>query len=107
MLLTIQSVNFDNGQRIPEKYTCEGPDISPELRWENPPEKTESFAILCDDPDAPIGNWNHWVVFDIPSDVRSIPEGATDVPGIQGKNDFGDHSYGGPCPPPGKRPSAN
>jgi hypothetical protein len=85
---------------IPQKYTCDGADISPHLKWKNAPEDTKSFAVSCNDPDAPAGDWIHWIVHDIPSDVKEIPQGSP-VPGSEAENDFGKISYGGPCPPGG------
>lgn len=89
---------------------CGGRNVSPALEWRNPPAGTKSFALLMHDPDAPNANgfW-HWIVYDIPADARSLPAGAGDVyrklmPAgvIQGRSDFGNEGYGGPCPPPGR-----
>lgn len=104
MILTSDA--FDNGQEIPVKYTCDGENVSPFLSWDSFPEETKSFAIFCDDPDAPSGGWVHWVVYNIPVEVTSLQEGlATDsVLGngiIQGLTDFKRTGYGGPCPPSG------
>ncbi|MFO7795637.1 MAG: YbhB/YbcL family Raf kinase inhibitor-like protein [Promethearchaeati archaeon] len=93
------SNDFDQDGMIPKKFTCDGDDISPHLRWENAPDNKKSFAILCDDPDAS-GGWIHWIVYNIPPDVNEIPQGGP-VPGSEGKNDFGKTDYGGPCPPGG------
>lgn len=81
--------------------------MSPPLRWGPPPQGTRSFALIADDPDAPVGAWVHWVVFNIPADEREMPEGAPPKEvfpkgGRQGLNDFNRIGYGGPCPPPGK-----
>ncbi len=102
--LELRSV-FGYGERIPVKYTCDGEDVSPPLEWE-PLKGVKSYALIVEDPDAPMGTFTHWVLYDIPGDVRSLPEG---VPkegetryGKQGLNDFGRIGYGGPCPPPGK-----
>jgi len=97
---------FSHQGTIPVPYTCDGQDLSPPLRWDDVPPTTQSFALICDDPDAPRGTFVHWVLFNLPADRRSLPEG---VPGdrvladggIQGKNDFGNFGYGGPCPPSG------
>lgn len=94
------SNDFDQDGMIPKKFTCDGADISPHLSWEDVPEDTKSFAISCNDPDAPTGDWIHWIVHDIPSDVKEIPQGGS-VPGSEIENDFGKNSYGGPCPPSG------
>lgn len=107
MALELKSTAFINGEHIPPKYTCKGEDISPPLTWDNVPQNTHSFALICDDPDAPMGTWVHWVLYDIPQDKRSLPEGVKkdrvlDDGSKQGITDFGKVGYGGPCPPPGK-----
>lgn len=102
----VESLAFKAGGEIPKKFTCEGEDISPALRWTHPPRGTQSFALIAEDPDAPSGTWVHWVVYDLPGSLRELPD---DVPkqralpggGAQGRNDFGRIGYGGPCPPPG------
>jgi Raf kinase inhibitor-like YbhB/YbcL family protein len=91
---------------IPSKHTCQGKDISPILSWTGAPQGTKSFALICDDPDAPMGTWVHWVYYDIPPSTTSLPEGissdAKPSPGgTHGVNDFGKLGYGGPCPPSG------
>jgi Raf kinase inhibitor-like YbhB/YbcL family protein len=88
---------------IPVKFTCEGADVSPELRWSDIPANTHSFALIVDDPDAPVGTFTHWVLLDIPSDRISLAEGESKT-GVAGKNDFGRAEYGGPCPPRGHGP---
>jgi Raf kinase inhibitor-like YbhB/YbcL family protein len=107
MAFTITSTSFQSGETIPKKFTCDGADVSPELSWMNPPPGTQSFALISDDPDAPVGNWNHWVLFDLPAATSNLPEGVTKIDelpggGRQGRNDFRKIGYGGPCPPPGK-----
>jgi Raf kinase inhibitor-like YbhB/YbcL family protein len=107
MAFTITSTSFQSGGDIPKKFTCDGADVSPELSWTNPPAGAQSFAVLSDDPDAPVGNWNHWVLFDLPPATSNLPEGVAkmdELPGggRQGRNDFRKIGYGGPCPPPGK-----
>lgn len=107
MSLTISSPSFTNGDPIPKKFTCDGPDVSPQLTWTDPPAGTKIFALLADDPDAPAGNWNHWAMWNIPATVRSVPEGVkrnTHLPdgSEQGMNDFHKAGYNGPCPPAGK-----
>jgi hypothetical protein len=104
--MKIESSSFMQGQPIPQKYTCDGGDVSPQLRWSNAPEGTKTFAVIADDPDAPAGTWVHWVIYNIPGDKHELPEGvektaATPV-GEQGVNDFRKVGYSGPCPPPGK-----
>lgn len=96
-----------NGENIPKKYTCDSLDISPAIRWGDVPPYTESFAIICIDPDAPGRIWTHWVIFNIPADTGRLEENTAKVnilPGgiTQGVNDFGSYGYRGPCPPPGK-----
>ena len=103
--LAVLSAAFAMGGAIPERYAC-GP-CSPPLSWSEPPAGTQSLAILCDDPDAPVGDWVHWVVFNLAPDVRALPENvARDaaLPGvaIQGVNDYDRRGYDGPCPPPGR-----
>ena len=97
--MKLTSSAFNHEDFIPEKYSCKGDDINPELKWENVPENTKSFALSCKDPDAPIGTFVHWLVYDIDKDQREIGENT--VPGKQVKNNFGKENYGGPCPPSG------
>jgi Raf kinase inhibitor-like YbhB/YbcL family protein len=102
MALTLTSPGFSNGEHIPRQYTCDGEDMSPELRWQGAPAETESFALTMHDPDAPRGDFTHWVLFDIQPNVGGVPEGAApDAVGEPGTNDFGKEGYSGPCPPPG------
>ncbi len=98
--LKVKSQAFGMGESIPEKYTCDGEDVNPPLEIENVPAGTQSLALIMDDPDAPIGNFTHWVVFDIPAGKTKIEEGS--VPGVEGMNDFSRTSYMGPCPPSGE-----
>lgn len=102
MVFEISSSGFSNGDKIPSKFTCDGQNISPALSWKNPPNGTEEFALICDDPDAPAGVWSHWVLYNIPSGINSIAEGEKNPPGTQGITDFGRARYDGPCPPRGK-----
>src|SRR5438874_1751555 len=100
--LAFSSTAFSEGASIPVEYTCDGENRSPELRWNGVPPNTRSFALIMHDPDAPKGDFTHWVLFDIPAGVQAIPAGGqTTRTGITGRNDFGDLGYGGPCPPPG------
>ena len=97
---------FDEGGMIPGMYTCDGADVSPPLKWGALPDGTKSLALICDDPDAPVGTWVHWVYYDIPAGAEGLPEKvATDEHptegGTQGINDFRKMGYGGPCPPGG------
>jgi len=103
--MNIESSAFAQGKPIPQKYTCEGADNSPELRWTNAPAGTKSFALIVDDPDAPAGIWVHWVLYNIPPGMHELSQGVpkteTTSTGRQGVNDFTKIGYGGPCPPPG------
>ncbi|PYT92049.1 MAG: YbhB/YbcL family Raf kinase inhibitor-like protein [Acidobacteria bacterium] len=104
--LQISSAAFSAGETIPKRFTCDGPDASPKLSWNEPPPKTQSFALIMDDPDAPVGTWVHWVLFDLPAETRELAEGVPKQEQVangarQGRNDFGKIGYGGPCPPPG------
>ncbi len=106
MEITIESPAFANEGLIPSKYTCDGENISPPLKWGNFPKETKSFAIINDDPDAPMGTWVHWVIYNIPANVNSLSENipkAEKLPNgaLQGKNSWGKIGYGGPCPPSG------
>lgn len=104
--MQIQSSDFAPSQPIPQKFTCDGQDASPQLTWSGVPAATKTFALIADDPDAPAGTWVHWVLFNLPAQATSLPEGVpksdSAAGGIQGKNDFGKVGYNGPCPPPGK-----
>jgi Raf kinase inhibitor-like YbhB/YbcL family protein len=95
---------FPEGGVIPSAYTCEGEDKSPALSWSDEPPGTKSFAVIVDDPDAPSGTFTHWLLYDIPSSVHSLPEESSSNEGISGKNDFGRTGYNGPCPPEGHGP---
>jgi Raf kinase inhibitor-like YbhB/YbcL family protein len=106
MAFQFHSGSFDPGGTIPTRHTCDGPDTSPDLRWGKPPDGTESFALIAEDPDAPAGTWVHWVLYDLPATNREIPENIPKERDLttgarQGRNDFGRIGYGGPCPPPG------
>jgi hypothetical protein len=95
--LSLASDAFQEGGTIPTQFTCDGADQTPRLSWSEPPEGTESFALVIDDPDAPSGTFRHWGVFDIPASARSI--GGGQRIGTEVTNDFGKPGYGGPCPP--------
>lgn len=104
--MKLTSPAFKEGEQIPRQYTCEGKDVSPPLQWEHAPEGTRSFALICDDPDAPVGTWVHWVIWNIPGKLNELPEGVVAKEQLadgtrQGKNDFRRIGYGGPCPPRG------
>jgi Raf kinase inhibitor-like YbhB/YbcL family protein len=104
--MILKSSAFNEGDLMGAKYTCDGADVSPPLSWTGFPDETESFALICDDPDAPVGTWVHWVFYDIPASVSDLPEHVStdknpNVGGTQGVNDFRKIGYGGPCPPGG------
>jgi len=106
MEFVLSSIAFDDGNPIPKKYSCDGDDISPPLQWTDPPEGTMSFALISDDPDAPVGTWVHWVLYNLPADTRSLseafPSGAKLPNGARnGENSWRRLGYGGPCPPGG------
>ncbi len=104
--IIVKSNSFSDGGMIPAKYTCDGANISPQLSWDNAPKGTKSFVLICEDPDAPMGTFTHWILYDIPADVHELlenlpkdkilPNGAK-----QGIADFKKIGYGGPCPPSG------
>lgn len=107
MAFTISSPSFQNGAQIPKKFACDGEDISPELQWTPPAAGTKSLALIVDDPDAPVGTWTHWVLYDLPPQTTSLSENVKKqehlpTGAIQGRNDFRKIGYGGPCPPAGK-----
>ena len=106
MAITIQSPAFAPGGTIPAKHTYDGPNLSPPLRWSDPPPRTRSFTLIVDDPDAPVGTWVHWVLYSIPATLRALPGGVPPQPavagvGVQGMNDFKKLGWGGPSPPRG------
>jgi Raf kinase inhibitor-like YbhB/YbcL family protein len=106
MAFELTSSAFKAGDSIPKKHTCDGADVSPPLAWPEPPSGTKSFALICDDPDAPAGTWVHWVLYDVPGTAGQLPEAVDTKPTLadgsrQGTNDFKRTGYGGPCPPRG------
>jgi Raf kinase inhibitor-like YbhB/YbcL family protein len=105
--MQITSTAFKQGEPIPAPYTCDGDDTSPPLKWTHAPPGTKSFALIADDPDAPVGTWVHWVIYNLPPDTAELAAGIVKMPTLdngasQGMNDFHRPGYGGPCPPPGK-----
>jgi Raf kinase inhibitor-like YbhB/YbcL family protein len=98
--MALTSPSFNEGEPIPVKFSCDGDDISPELDWFGTPEGTVSMALIMDDPDAPVGTWVHWVLYDLPMDLSGLREGMTGV-GQDGTNSWNRTGYGGPCPPSG------
>jgi Raf kinase inhibitor-like YbhB/YbcL family protein len=106
MSFQLYSPAFPAGELIPSKYTCDGEDISPPLHWKNAPENTRSFALVLDDPDAPVGTWDHWVLYNLPAETAALEEGfsaRSDLPEgcLRGINSWRKPGYGGPCPPAG------
>jgi Raf kinase inhibitor-like YbhB/YbcL family protein len=106
--MRLTSAAFEEGGRLPPQYTCDGAGASPPLAWEDVPDGTLGFALICEDPDAPKGTFTHWVLFDLSSGSRELgeglpTEGVLSVGARQGTNSFGDVGYGGACPPPGDR----
>ena len=104
--MKIESSVFQESKMIPQKYTCDGDDISPPLTFSGIPQGSASLALICDDPDAPAGTWVHWVLFNMPAATRGLPEAVPSekilsIGARQGTNDFRNIGYGGPCPPGG------
>src|SRR5260370_272302 len=109
MSLQISSTAFSPGEAIPKKFTCDGPDVSPQLKWNDPPANSQSIALIMDDPDAPAGTWVHWVLYDLPANARELPEGIAKQEQLpsgarQGRNDFAKIGSAGPPPPPAHPP---
>ena len=107
MTIQLSSTAFDEGQTIPKQHTGDGRNSSPPLRWQDAPAGTASWALICEDPDAPRGTFTHWVLYNLPASARELSEGVpadtTLADGaLQGVNDFGKVGYGGPAPPRGK-----
>ena len=107
MVLKLSSPQWKRGETIPKKYTGDGADLSPPLGFEGVPPATKSFALICDDPDAPVGTWVHWVLYDLPGTAKGLPEGVRPDAVLpdgsrQGRNSWKKLGYGGPSPPPGK-----
>jgi len=106
MNMEVKSTAFQEGAMIPKLYTCDGQDISPPLSWSGVPAKAKSIALIMDDPDAPRGTWDHWVLFNIPPDTKSLAQNIPRTPSLtngakQGNNSWPKLGYGGPCPPGG------
>ena len=104
--MKLESSAFTANGMIPSQYTCDGQDMSPSLSWDAPPTGTQSLALIVDDPDAPGRTFVHWVLYDLPPEIHQLPKGVAAEPtlsggGTNGKNDFGNLGYGGPCPPTG------
>ena len=106
MPFELTSSAFAAEEPIPQVYSCDGEDISPPLSWTDPPADTQSLALIFDDPDAPVGTWVHWVLFNIPADARELPQAVPAQAELadgsrHGENGWGRADYGGPCPPSG------
>ena len=106
-VLDVKSTAFGHAKSMSDKYTCDDVDISPPLEWKNAPAGTKSFAIICETPDAPTGNWVQWVIYDIPAGITNLPQSVAkteqlDFDARQGKNDFDLVGYSGPCLPAGE-----
>lgn len=99
--LSITSPAFSHQGMIPSKYTCDGADVNPPLNFSGIPERSKSLALIVDDPDAPMGTWVHWVVWNIGAGTQEVPEKSVPQGALQGTNDFRKPGYGGPCPPSG------
>ena len=105
MVFTLKVRGFGDGESIPKRNTCDGENSSPALEWSNEPQGTQSFALIMEDPAAPSGTWNHWLLWDVPAHVHALSDGfIPGTAGSSGNNDFGRSGYGGPCPPKGHGP---
>ena len=104
MTFTIKTTSFNNEEIIPKKYTCDGENISPALEWYDSPNGTQSFVLIVDDPDAPLGTWNHWLIYNIPHNIIKLTENIKALPNPAkiGRNSWGNENYSGPCPPRGE-----
>ncbi len=104
MAMKLTSTSFNDGEKLPAKYTCDGENISPQIEWHDAPSGTKSFVLIYDDPDAPVDTWDHWVLYNLPATTTSIPENVKTLPsGTKiGLNSWAKPVYGGPCPPSGE-----
>jgi len=98
-IMKISSPAFEENSKIPEKYTCDGENVNPPLKIEGIPKEAKSLVLIVDDPDAPMGTFLHWLVWNIPPETNFIEENSLPEGAVQGRNDFGKENYGGPCPP--------
>lgn len=99
--MTLESSAFQNNSVLPSKYTCDGVGTNPPLLFKDVPKEAKSLALIVDDPDAPRGTWDHWVLWNIPPEVAQIAEGSTPMAAVVGKNSWPTNAYGAPCPPSG------
>lgn len=105
MAFWLKVLGFAPGDWIPRQFACEGKNVSPALEWGEAPSHAKSFVLIVDDPDAPMGTWTHWTIWDIPAGTNALEEGVqSEQAGVSGLNDFGKPGYGGPCPPKGRGP---
>ncbi|MBI4678475.1 MAG: YbhB/YbcL family Raf kinase inhibitor-like protein [Elusimicrobia bacterium] len=109
--MELKSPSFENNSTVPKRHTCSGEDVSPPLAWTGAPQGTRSLALIMDDPDAPVGTWVHWVLYDLPAESKGLAEGLPKKETLPdgakqglcwGVEDFSRVGYHGPCPPPGK-----
>ena len=104
--MKLESSGFRNNERMPDRFTLDFDNLSPSLKWSDIPEDTREFALVCDDPDAPVGTWVHWVLYNMPPDTKGLAENIPPDENLpngakQGISDFRRIGYGGPCPPGG------
>jgi hypothetical protein len=101
MAMKIESSAFKEGGLIPQKFTCDGQDISPALAWSDMPANTKALVLIFDDPDAPMGTWDHWVLYNLPPETTGLAEAVKTLPNgtLEGLNSWSKRGYGGPCPP--------
>ncbi len=99
--MKITSPAFNHNERIPSRHTCDGENINPSLLISGVPREAVILVLIVDDPDAPMGNWTHWTVWNVPAETKEIPEGSVPMGAVEGMTSFGKPGYGGPCPPGG------
>jgi Raf kinase inhibitor-like YbhB/YbcL family protein len=105
MAFELSSAVFQQGSHLPKTYTCDGSNVSPPLFWRDIPTNTQSFVLIMDDPDAPKGTWDHWIVYNLPATTTHLNEAISPLPSgaLGGKNSWNKLDYGGPCPPFGEK----
>lgn len=102
--MKLNSPDFEPEGLIPDRFTCEGEDLSPQLNWTDVPEGTRELALVCDDPDAPNGTFTHWTIRNLSPSSSGLRQGQVPGDAVEGGNDFGRQGWGGPCPPKGHGP---